>query len=197
MAALTAVVVALSVAVAANFLFLLAVVRRLRLQRPAPSVIDLPRLGMRAPAFAAQDVDGRTVDDDFYTQGDVVVAFLSDDCQPCQQVKAELVRDPLDTPLLAFVYTTAGGTAQAEFAAELGRAGARAVLLEPGSEFHMQFSVSAFPTLLRLRNGVVVAASIKLAEMREQVGTPIETLRQQLVREETGRHANADHLVRQ
>src|SRR4051794_781926 len=130
MAALTAVVIALSVAVAANFGLLLAIVRKMRLQRPASSAIDVPRLGMKAPAFSVQDIDGRAVDETFYNEDDeVVVAFLSDDCQPCQVVKAELARDPITAPLLAFVTTLNGKTAHPEFAAELARAGVRTVLL--------------------------------------------------------------------
>lgn len=111
MAVLTAVVIALSTAVAANFALLLAVVRRLRLQRPMPPPIALPPVGMQAPSFAAQDTDGNLVDDGFYLEaGEVIVAFLSDDCQPCERVKNELTRDPIASPLLAFVHTVLGGS---------------------------------------------------------------------------------------
>lgn len=172
MAAITAVVIALSIAVAANFVLLLAIVRRLRLQRPAPPAIELPRIGMQAPGFAAEDADGQWIDDSFYSHyGEAVVAFLSDDCVPCQHVRAELARDPLQGPVLAFVHTRDGGPQQSEFAADLARTGARTVLLEPGSDIPKRFSVAAFPTLLRLRDGIVVASSIKLADVREAATT--------------------------
>jgi thiol-disulfide isomerase/thioredoxin len=126
---------------------------------------------MQAPGFIVEDADGRVVDDNFYSEhGEAVVAFFSDDCVPCQQVKAELARDPLSSPLLAFVHTRDGGPQQHEFAAELARVGARTVLLEPGSDMPKRFSIGAFPTLLRLRDGVVVASSIKLAGVRERAG---------------------------
>lgn len=171
MAVLTAVVAALSIAVAANFLLLLAVIRRLRLQRPRPQVIELPHVGMQAPSFAAQDTEGNRIDDSFYTeQSEVVVAFFSDDCQPCERVKAELARDPIASPFLAFVHTATGGSEQAEFVAGLVATRARIVLLEPGSDIPKRFSVSAFPTLLRLHDGIVATSTIKPAEIRRPVG---------------------------
>lgn len=197
MAALTGIVVALSVAVAANFALLLAIVRRMRLQREAPSPIDVPRLGMQAPSFTVLDLTGQTVDDSFYSEhGEAVVAFLSDDCQPCERVKAELVRDPIADPLLAFVQTIDGGTEQAEFATALARAGARTVLLEQGSDIPKRFSVSAFPTLLRLHDGVVVGSSIKLADIRDPVASANDTIRQQGSHLSSKKSASADNLIR-
>lgn len=173
MAVLTAVVIALSIAVGANLVLLLAVVRRLRLQRPTPPPLPLPPVGMQAPSFAAQDADGNPVDDGFYLEDrEVIVAFFSDHCQPCERVKAELARDPIGSPVLAFVHTADGGSEQAEFTVGLARTGARIVLLEPGSDIPERFSVSAFPTLLRLRDGIVVTSTIKLAEIRRSVGSP-------------------------
>jgi thiol-disulfide isomerase/thioredoxin len=173
MAVLTAVVIALSIAVGANFVLLLAVVRRLRLQRPTLPPFPLPPVGMQAPSFVAQDADGNPVDDGFYFEdGEVIVAFFSDDCQPCERVKAELARDPIASPFLAFLHTADGGSDQAEFAAGLAHAGARIVLLEPESDIPKRFSVSAFPTLLRLRDGIVVTSTIKLAEIRRSIGSP-------------------------
>jgi len=195
MAALTAVVVALSIAVAVNFVLQLAIVRRLRLQRSAPPVLELPRVGMQVPVFAAQDADGRPIDDGFFKEHrEAVVAFLSENCQPCQQVKSELARDPIVDPFLAFVQTAHGGTQQTMFAAELAHAGARAVLVDTGSDILGRFSVSAFPTLLRLRDGIVVASSIKLADVREPAGEPKEaTHRRAGLR--SSRRKEADRLV--
>jgi hypothetical protein len=197
MAALTAVVVALSIAVAANFLLLLAVVRKLRLQRPAPpSVVDLPRVGMKAPAFAVRDSDGRSIDDGFYPKpGEAVVAFLSDDCPPCERVKAELARDPIAGPFLAFVQTASGGSQQTEFAAALARTGARTVLLKQGSDIPGRFSVSAFPTLLKLRDGIVVASSVSLADVRVPVANQ-DTTHRRLRLPTSNRSAATDRLVK-
>lgn len=186
MAVLTAVVIALSIAVAANFVLLLAVIRRLRMQQPAPPVIALPPVGMQAPSFAAQDADGNLVDNGYLEDAEVIVAFFSDRCQPCEQVKAELARDPIASPLLAFVQTADGGSEQAEFGAGLARSGARIVLLEPESDIPKRFSVSAFPTLLRLRDGEVVTSTIKLAEIRRSAGGPLAS---------SGGPARADRLI--
>ena len=168
MAALTAVVVALSVAVAANFLLLLAIVRRLRVQRPAPqAAINLPRVGMQAPAFTATDSTGRAIDDAFFKEaGEAVVVFLSEDCPPCENVKSELVRNPIVDPVLAFVQSTGDGSNLAQFVAAITETGAQTVIVEKGSDLPARFSISAFPTLLRLRDGVVVASSVKLADVR-------------------------------
>jgi hypothetical protein len=118
----------------------------------------------------------------------VVVAFFSDHCQPCEQVKAELTRDPIASPFLAFVHTADGGSDQAEFAAGLARTGVRIVLLEPGSDIPRRFSVSAFPTLLRLRDGIVVTSTVKLSEIRRPVGGALPT---------QGGRASVDQLVTQ
>jgi thiol-disulfide isomerase/thioredoxin len=176
MEVLTAVVIALSIAVAANFVLLLAVVRRLRLQRPRPLPVELPHVGMQAPTFAAQDSDGNPIDDSFYFEhGEVVVAFFSDDCQPCERVKAEIARDPIVIPFLAFVQTANAESEQTEFATGLARSGARIVLLETDSQIPQRFSVSAFPTLLRVQDGIVVTSTIKLAEIRNAVGGTLLT----------------------
>lgn len=167
MAALTAVVAALSIAVAANFLLLLAIVRRLRMQRPAPPQFKMPTIGTRIPAFAVEDVDGQLVDDRFCKEhSEAVVAFFSDNCEPCERVKAQLVRDPLQDPLLVFVQTSTEGSRQAEFVGALAGAGARTILLDRQSDIPQRFSVSAFPTLMRVHDGIVVASSLKLADVR-------------------------------
>lgn len=198
MAALTAIVVALAIGVAANFLFLLAIVRRLRLQRPAPPVFDLPSVGMQAPPFSAHDANGNAIDESFYVEhGDAVIAFFSDNCEPCQQAKAELARNPLQVPLLAFIHTGDGSAMQAEFARELTRSGVRAVLLAPGSDLHKRFAVSAFPTLLRLRDGIVVASSIRLDDIRNPTGDGTGPVRQRFFARSANQNSDSNRLVKQ
>jgi thiol-disulfide isomerase/thioredoxin len=167
MAVLTAAVVALSIAVAANFFVLLAVVRRLRMQRPAAQAIDVPMVGMRIPSFSVEDVDGHAIDEGFCSEhAEAVIGFFAEDCAPCERVRTQLEHDPLQDPLLAFVQPSPGSSYGAEFAVAFAGTGARTVLLDPNSDLRKRFSVSAFPTLMRVRNGVVVASSVKLADIR-------------------------------
>jgi thiol-disulfide isomerase/thioredoxin len=178
MAALTAVVVALSIAVAANFLLLLAVVRRLRMQQPPPPpMFDMPKVGVRVPAFGAVDVEGETVDDGFCVENsEVVIAFFADNCEPCERLKAQLLRNPLEDPLLAFVQVSAGsGTQHQTFVSALAGLGARTVLIDRDSDIRERFAISAFPTLLRVQNAVVVASGVRLTDVRRQSSGPLRT----------------------
>lgn len=169
MAALTAVVIALTLAVAVNFLFLLAIVRRLRLQRPALRTPEMPAVGMQIPAFTVDDIEGHVVDDGFCVEHpDAVVGFFSETCAPCERIKIELITDPLQVPLLAFIHTMGASSGQSDFAKALAEIGARTVLLTSENNIPSRFSVSMFPTLMRVRNGIVVASSVKLADVRDR-----------------------------
>lgn len=178
MAVLTTIVAALALAVAANFLLTLAVVRRLRLQQPAPQPIAFPEVGMQVPSFSVRGLDGRLIDERFYKEHDeAIVAFFSDNCEPCERAKIELTRDQINEPILAFVRSEDGGSQQDELAAALARAGAQTVALDSRSDVPLRFAVRAFPTFLRVREGIVVASGARLTDVRGTLVAANETAR--------------------
>jgi hypothetical protein len=174
-AALTAMVTALSIGLAVNLLLTFAIVRRLRLQQARSSVkFPLPSIGVDAPTFSVEDYKGRIIDDSLYARGTAIVAFLTHHCEPCDRAKAELIRRPVVERLLVFLQ--AAPDASDEAFVEAAALGGAWVVLDPGSELLERFSVRAFPTFLRVRNGIVVAAGLRpdevLGQAQPSVGDP-------------------------
>jgi thiol-disulfide isomerase/thioredoxin len=172
MHALTALVAALIVAVALNYLLTFAIVRRLRLQLPKPRQLDLPAIGVQAPNFRVEDSMGRVVDELFYSVSrDVVLAFFDEGCGPCEVAKQALVRKPLRDPFLAFVRNDGQGSDASDIAKALDSVGATVVLFNAKDNLTETFGVLGFPTFLRLRDGVVEVASHRLDDIRTSGGT--------------------------
>lgn len=168
MAALTAMVSALFIGLGANLLLTFAIIRRLRLQGAQPSnQFPLPPIGVNAPTFSVPDYKGRIIDDSLYARGTAVLAFITDHCEPCDRAKAELIRRPIVEPVLIFL-RAAPDVPEDGFVEAVALTGARVVVLDPDSELLERFSVRAFPTFLRVRDGVVVAASWKPAEVLDE-----------------------------
>jgi thiol-disulfide isomerase/thioredoxin len=173
LAALTAVVTALSIGLAVNLALTLAIIRRLRLQQPQPShQLPLPPIGMQAPVLFLKDHEGRSIDRSFYMGGGAVVAFLTHHCVPCDRAKTDLLRGPIAESLLV-VLQTAPDLREEDFVNAIARAGARVVVLDSGSDLPGRFSIRAFPTFLRLQDGVVVASAARLADVRAEVANPM------------------------
>jgi thiol-disulfide isomerase/thioredoxin len=175
LAALTAIVTALSVGLAVNLALTLAIVRRLRLQQAQPSrQLPLPPIGVHAPVLSLKDHEGRPINRSFYMEGGAVVAFLTHHCVPCDRAKADLLHGPIVGALLV-VLQTAPDLRDEEFVDAVARAGARVVVLDSGSDLPGRFSVRAFPTFLRLRDGVVVASAVRLADVRGEVANAVSS----------------------
>jgi hypothetical protein len=158
---LAAVVAALCVLTVFNTLLCFAVIRRLRGAGPVapaamPADLDGPAAGTVLGGFETVSTDGEPL-----TAADVaasaLVLFLSPGCGPCRDVAASLAGRPdlADQVVVAFVLGE-GDEARA-FAARLP-AYVRAAYVEHGGPVPAAFGgIGGYPTLLRVRDGVVVA----------------------------------------
>ena len=175
MAALTAVVTALSVGLAINFLLTLAVLRRLRIQasesRPRADV-GLPEVGVAAPEFAIETIEGQQIDSGSYENGAFILGFFAQDCQACERVKAEIDRTPPKDPFVALVRAPLPHQAKGgRLVEDLVDAGASVAVFDPSDNLMERFSIQLFPTLLRIEHGVIVAAGLRLKDVAAQSTT--------------------------
>lgn len=116
---------------------------------------DVPRPGTVVGEFTAADRDGRpvTVDD---LNGSVLACFFAPGCPACERLAAELVANPPDVPVLAFVVSDV--EQQSRQLVERLSALGRVCSVEEGDPVLAAFGVAAVPTAVRLWSGVVVAA---------------------------------------
>lgn len=178
LAVLSSVVAALAVAVGANFLITLAVLRRLRLQvrqRVEDAGISLPASGSLAPTFAVTTTSGDAIDGaGFYRGRSVILGFFSTNCPACERIRAELQRAPLSEPFLAFVRAPLPGERRNDsdaFVDAFTRSGALVSTYAEGDGIVENFSIRALPTLLRVDNGVIAASSFRLADISTKPAT--------------------------
>jgi len=152
---------------ALNLLLSLVLVRRVRSlqslieERGIPDHM-LPRIGASIVPFRVEMPDGSVITDETVRTGTTLIGFFLPNCPSCDRLHARLLEEPPPWPLLAFVE---GGPddpdalAVVEKYAALGRSGIandevqRAVGLSESA---------AFPTLVRIDNGIVTAAGRRL-----------------------------------
>jgi len=165
---LAVVVVVLAVAVAANVLLTLAVVRRLaaherKLASFAPLLGAASGIGpgTAVPSFAATTADGRSVDPGFLGDGPSVVAFFSTDCDACLSHAPQFAALAASAPALAVV----SGDGGEELPRKLGDMPVVREL-EPGGAITGAFEVDTFPTYYAIDRGHVAAQ----AGSAEEVG---------------------------
>lgn len=161
MALLTSVVTALTVIVALQLLITLALVRRVRLiQETAMFHGDSsgydPAGGSPIGDFREVDEAGAEVTPAAFG-GTSLVAFFSTSCSRCPVVAGELASHPPSEPLLAFIVAEADGSVPPSLREPLAGL-ARIVVIGRTSETLHAFGVEAFPTLMRISDGVVVKA---------------------------------------
>jgi len=152
---------------ALNLLLTLVLVRRVR---PLQKLIEergipdamLPRIGRSVAPFRVEMADGSVITDDALRTGTTLVGFFLPHCPSCDRMVARMIEEPPPWPLLAFVEGAPGdpeALAEVEKLAAVGRPGLatdevqRAVGLSDSA---------AFPTLVRIDNGVVTAAGRRL-----------------------------------
>ena len=152
---------------ALNMVLSLALVRRIR---PLQILIEergipdgmLPRIGASVARFRVELADGSVVTDEAVRTGTTLIGFFLPHCPSCDRMYARMREEPLPWPLLAFVEGAAedpDARAVLEKFAAVGRTGIandevqRAVGLGENA---------AFPTLVRIENGIVTAAGRRL-----------------------------------
>jgi thiol-disulfide isomerase/thioredoxin len=155
-----------------NVLLSLLVVRKVR---PLQALIEergipdrmLPRTGLSIGRFRVEMADGGVLIDEEVRSGTALIGFFLPHCPSCDRMHARLLAEPPPWPVVAFVEGKPDDPeAQAEVAkfAAVARSGfateevARALGLS---------DESAFPTLVRVENGIVTAAGRRLPQVIE------------------------------
>jgi hypothetical protein len=166
-AIISALVVVASIATV-DLLLSLALARRVRLlQQPEHRQAQhesLPSVGGVVEPFEATALDGSRINEGEFSQGSSLVAFLSAGCGPCERVKQEILDSPPEEPFLAFVFGTESG-AMPGIAVDVARV-AKVVWGEVNDEPVLRaFGIQAYPTVLRVVNGVVVSAGLGITDV--------------------------------
>ena len=157
----------------ANLVLVYGVIRRLRALEsriasagtPDATGPMVPQPGRRIDTFRAVTVDGQTLGVDDLTGSQTLVAFLSAGCGSCDQVLAELGAVCDGTPTLVFVHREQGdAAAEVERITNAAQAVGR-VAVVGYDEVSGAFGVTAFPTVLRVGDGVIQAAGHALHDL--------------------------------
>ena len=166
----------LSVIVAIHLFFTFSLTQRVRLILETAMFhgdsADLnPVEGTVIGQFAEVDTHRRPVSLEDLRGGTQLIGFFSTGCPRCASIVADLAANPPEEPLLAFVESDGTGQA-ADGLTGLLSTFARVVVFERGSPVIDAFAVKAFPTLLRVRDGVVVISGGRPRELG--LGVPLD-----------------------
>jgi hypothetical protein len=154
-----------------NLSLTLALAKRLRLtdHRPvrAGDEFAVPAGHVVTP-FQASTTLGERVTESTFDDRTTIAAFVSVGCTPCVKVKNEILKSQPSEPLLVFV----GGpdtSTPPELASDLSEA-ADVVWFGEDSAMRDAFAVRAFPTVLKIVNGVVIASGRALRDIQPASG---------------------------
>lgn len=167
-AAVISALVVVALVAGCDLLLSLALARRVRLLqglgRPTRNS-DPELIGEVVSPFETTALDGHLVNDDRFSQGSTLVAFLAAGCEPCVRLKREILASPPREPFVLFASGRDDGGMPA-FVSELAEVAQEAVWTEDGSLVSQAFRIRAFPTVLRVVNGVIVAAGLSFEDVR-------------------------------
>jgi thiol-disulfide isomerase/thioredoxin len=155
-----------------NLLLSLVLVRRVR---PLQKLIEergipdqmLPRIGTSVAPFRVQMADGSVVTDEAVRTGTTLIGFFLPHCPSCDRMVARMIEEPPPWPLLAFVEGAPedpDARAEVEKLAAVGRPGLASAEVERAVGLS---DSAAFPTLVRIENGIVTAAGRRLHVVTE------------------------------
>ncbi|MGW4891990.1 hypothetical protein ACWEQL_06935 [Kitasatospora sp. NPDC004240] len=167
--ALIALAVVLGIATAANLVLTFAVIRRLRALEEggtgAPAA--LPAVGTPVGEFSAVTISGQEVTRADVTAGDAFAGFVMVGCTPCGALLESLAAGAAtgsDDPLF-FVVGDPENPETRRMTATLAPVGRVAVVAEKSPATAAFGHISAFPTLLRIEDGLIAAAGHDLDEV--------------------------------
>ncbi|GAA1693374.1 TlpA family protein disulfide reductase [Fodinicola feengrottensis] len=169
MAAMAVAVGLLAVLTLLNLFILLGVVRRLRTMasdKENEAQPELPAVGATVGAFAVTSVDGTAVTEADLSSGESLVLMMSPSCQPCKETAAKLEKDRADLPERTFILLRAEPD-EPELDTMLTKlAGIGTIAAFDGTAgVEDAFGSRGYPTAARIKDGVVVASSIKYADV--------------------------------
>jgi hypothetical protein len=152
-----------------NLFILLGVIRRLRTMAATSeqdAQPELPTVGATVGAFAVTAIDGTAVTEADLASGESMVLMMSPSCQPCKETAAKLAKDRAGLPERTFVLLRAEPD-EPELDAMLTKlAGIGTIATFDGTAgVEDAFGSRGYPTAARIKDGVVVASSIKYADI--------------------------------
>jgi hypothetical protein len=152
-----------------NVLLIFGVIGRVRvLQEVVQTGVlrdpDLPAPGDAVGAFQITAADGTQLSEATVQGESALVCFFTPGCQPCADVRAQLLARPPALPLIAFVEGASDDPEVQQILASLGRLGSVAAT-QAGDAVTRAFKPSGFPTLIRTMNGSVAAAGHRLSQV--------------------------------
>jgi hypothetical protein len=166
---LTAAVIVLAVAVAANLLITFAMIRRLRASESAGRQdIDSfrPDLGSVVGEFEVATTTGDRLTQRDLADGSFLLAFLLPECGGCGRVVAELQPDVLnDRSVIVAVAGSAGDPPTVAMLQSIPD-DLRVVLSPVGGSMSQAFHVATFPTIVEVVDG-------RVAGVRENLAGPL------------------------
>jgi len=167
--ALIAAAVVLGIATAANLVLTFAVIRRLRALEEGGTAApaSLPAVGTAVAEFSAVTIAGEEVTAADVAVGDAFAGFVMVGCTPCGRLIESLADGAVtgaDDPLF-FVVGDPEDPETRRMTAALDPVGRVAVVDEKSSATAAFGQISAFPTLLRLKDGVIAVASHDLDDV--------------------------------
>ncbi len=152
-----------------NVLLIFGVIGRVRvLQEAVQTGIlrdpDLPTPGDAVGAFQVTAEDGTELSEAAVQGAAALVCFFTPGCQPCADVRAQLLARPPELPLIAFVEGASDDPEVQQILASLGRLGSVATT-RAGDAVTRAFKPNGFPTLFRTSHGSIAAAGHRLSQV--------------------------------
>jgi hypothetical protein len=156
-----------------NIILSLATARRLRLlSETHPSErrslgAFLPPVGSRVDSFSVTTLAEESLSlDDLFFQDNVIV-FATMHCEACAAMRSALLAEPLEVPVSLFIDGPGREEEARAYAESFGSAIQRAVWIDGDVLIARAFSVGGYPTIIRVVNGVIAAASATFDHIRD------------------------------
>jgi hypothetical protein len=172
---LTAVVVVVGVAVAADLLLSFAVIRRLaalqsRMRAGAGSG-GAPVIGHRVGDFRVELLTGGVFTLADLRDARAMVVFLTTTCEPCETAVAELRALPIPLPSTLYVLISGTGQGGDVLAVATDMPAGAHVGEIPASDAAIQaFGIDGFPTMLTIEDGIVRTSGFRVSSLLEHAG---------------------------
>jgi hypothetical protein len=152
-----------------NLLLTFGVIGRVRVLQEAVQTGVMRDPGLPSPGDAVGSFEVTTQDghqlSEAAVQGDpALVCFFMPGCQPCADIRAQLLERPPALPLIAFVEGATDDPEVQKIMQSLRPLGAVANT-QAGDAVTRAFKPSGFPTLIRTRKGNVAAAGHRLNQV--------------------------------
>jgi len=152
-----------------NLILIFGVISRVRMLQDAVQTGVLRDPALPAPgdpvgAFQVTAQDGALLSDTTIADAEALVCFFTPGCQPCADLRAQLLRQPPALPFFAFIEGASDDPEVQNMTRSLAQLG-RVALTRPDDLVTRAFRPAGFPTVFRVANGSVAAAGHRLNQV--------------------------------